>query len=88
MDSLSISTASSDKTIDINGSPISLKSGTIIFPAKQTTNPTKARKGLKFEGHRGAGLLEPENSMKAFRKGIELGLDGVELDVILIDYSI
>jgi len=36
------------------------------------------------EGHRGAGYLEPENSIKAFKKAIELGLDSVEFDVSLV----
>jgi len=41
-----------------------------------------ARKnGMRFEGHRGAGLLEPENTLKAFQRAIDLGIDGVELDV-------
>jgi len=38
---------------------------------------------MRFEGHRGAGLLEPENTLKAFQKAIDLDLDGVELDVWL-----
>jgi len=36
---------------------------------------------MRIEGHRGAGYLEPENTIKAFKRAIELGLDGVELDV-------
>jgi glycerophosphoryl diester phosphodiesterase len=31
--------------------------------------------------HRGASSVAPENSMEAFRKAIELGADGIELDV-------
>jgi len=38
---------------------------------------------VRVEGHRGAGYLEPENSIKAFKKAIELGLDSVEFDVWL-----
>jgi len=38
---------------------------------------------MRIEGHRGAGHLEPENSLKAFNKAIELGIDGVEFDVWL-----
>jgi len=38
---------------------------------------------MRIEGHRGAGHLEPENSLKAFKKAIELGIDGVEFDVWL-----
>ena len=36
-----------------------------------------------MEGHRGAGYLEPENSIKAFNRAIELGLEGAEFDVSL-----
>lgn len=32
-------------------------------------------------GHRGAAALEPENTLRALRKGIELGMDYVEFDV-------
>jgi glycerophosphoryl diester phosphodiesterase len=31
--------------------------------------------------HRGASSLAPENTMAAFRKAVELGADGIELDV-------
>jgi len=32
-------------------------------------------------GHRGAGGLEPENTMRSFRKALELGVDVIECDV-------
>ena len=32
-------------------------------------------------GHRGAAALEPENTLRGFRKAIELGLDYVEFDI-------
>jgi glycerophosphoryl diester phosphodiesterase len=32
-------------------------------------------------GHRGASALEPENTLRAFAKAIELGVDGLELDL-------
>jgi len=38
---------------------------------------------MRIEGHRGAGYLEPENSLKAFKRAIQLGLEGVEFDVWL-----
>jgi len=38
---------------------------------------------MRIEGHRGAGHLELENTLKAFNKAVELGIDGVELDVWL-----
>lgn len=48
----------------------------------QMTIDTK-RFGMRIEGHRGAGYLEPENSIKAFKRAIELGLESVEFDVWL-----
>jgi len=38
---------------------------------------------MRIEGHRGAGYLEPENSVRAFQRAIDLGIDGVELDIWL-----
>ena len=32
-------------------------------------------------GHRGARAYEPENTLQSFKRAIELGVDGVELDV-------
>jgi glycerophosphoryl diester phosphodiesterase len=32
-------------------------------------------------GHRGARALEPENTLRSFRRAVELGVDAVELDV-------
>jgi len=36
---------------------------------------------FEIQGHRGAGALAPENSMAAFEKAIELGVDTLEMDV-------
>jgi glycerophosphoryl diester phosphodiesterase len=82
MDALSISTATtfSDKSTDSVFSPGFFPGSNLIF-AKNVSSPTKKKGGIKFEGHRGAGLLEPENSLKAFQRGIDLDLDGIELDV-------
>jgi glycerophosphoryl diester phosphodiesterase len=38
--------------------------------------------GLIRIGHRGAGALEPENTLRSFRRAIELGVDFVEFDVL------
>ena len=38
---------------------------------------------IKIWAHRGASAYAPENTMPAFRKAIELGADGIELDVHL-----
>jgi len=32
-------------------------------------------------GHRGAKFYEPENTLRSFRKALELGANAVELDV-------
>src|SRR5271154_4385560 len=34
-------------------------------------------------GHRGAKGLEPENTLRSIRKALDLGVDGVEVDVYL-----
>jgi len=44
---------------------------------------TTKKYSMRVEGHRGAGHLEPENSIKAFKRAIELGIEGVEFDVWL-----
>ena len=38
---------------------------------------------LAVQGHRGACALAPENTLAAFRKAIELGADGMEMDLQL-----
>ena len=39
------------------------------------------KKVIQTIGHRGAGFLEPENTIRAIMKGIELGMDYVEVDL-------
>lgn len=34
-------------------------------------------------GHRGAGAYEPENTIRSFKKALEIGVDAIELDVRL-----
>lgn len=36
-------------------------------------------------GHRGAGGHEPENTLRSMRRALELGADGVEVDVHFVD---
>jgi len=38
---------------------------------------------FELQGHRGARGLEPENSMEAFKKALELGVNTLELDVVI-----
>ncbi|MEM2906184.1 MAG: glycerophosphodiester phosphodiesterase family protein [Candidatus Bathyarchaeia archaeon] len=38
---------------------------------------------VEVTGHRGAAGLEPENTLRSFRRAVELGVDAVELDVHL-----
>ena len=38
---------------------------------------------LAVQGHRGASALAPENTLAAFRRAIELGADGMEMDLQL-----
>lgn len=39
-------------------------------------------------GHRGAKGLEPENTLRSVRRALELGVDGVEVDVYFVDGEI
>jgi len=84
MDQLSVSTAStaSDKSVDSVLSPGLFSTNNLIH-AKSNFSPLRNKGGMRFEGHRGAGLLEPENTLPAFQRAIELDMDGVELDVWL-----
>jgi glycerophosphoryl diester phosphodiesterase len=38
---------------------------------------------VHFYGHRGCRGLMPENSIQSFQRAIELGVDGIELDVVV-----
>ena len=38
-------------------------------------------RGIKVIGHRGAAGLEPENTLRSFRRALELGVDVIECDV-------
>lgn len=38
-------------------------------------------RGFSVVGHRGAAGLEPENTLRSFRKAIDLGADWIELDI-------
>ena len=42
-----------------------------------------AQEGVKIFGHRGCRAYYPENSIIGFQKAIEMGVDGIELDVVV-----
>lgn len=50
------------------------------LPQDGNKQPTK---NIFIVGHRGAAGLKPENTLAAFREACELGVDAVELDVLL-----
>ena len=39
---------------------------------------------VKVLGHRGCAGIEPENTMRAFKRAMELGVDFIELDVRIV----
>jgi glycerophosphoryl diester phosphodiesterase len=41
----------------------------------------KEEHGVVICGHRGAGVYEPENTMRAFQKALQLKLVSIEFDV-------
>jgi glycerophosphoryl diester phosphodiesterase len=54
-----------------------------LVPIKSKLTIDSRKYQMKVEGHRGAGYLEPENSIRAFKRAIELGIESVEFDVWL-----
>lgn len=48
---------------------------------KEQDNLMEEKKSTKVWAHRGASGYAPENTLEAFRMAIEMGADGVELDV-------
>jgi glycerophosphoryl diester phosphodiesterase len=54
-----------------------------LIPNKSKLTIDSKKYNMKIEGHRGAGYLEPENSIRAFKRAIELGLESVEFDIWL-----
>ena len=48
-----------------------------------TEKKAKGKKKINIEVHRAAGIYEYENTLKAVRKAIEMGMTRVETDVFL-----
>lgn len=55
----------------------------MLMPSRSLAKPAAETKHPLVIAHRGASGLAPENTMAAFRLAVELGADGVELDVQL-----
>ncbi|MEL7531512.1 MAG: glycerophosphodiester phosphodiesterase family protein [Bacteroidota bacterium] len=52
-------------------------------PAKQSAETEVSSAPLDIQGHRGCRGLLPENTIPAFRKALELGVQTLELDVVI-----
>lgn len=61
----------------------------LVFPLPSIAQTPTAPGGAKISkkplvvGHRGAAGLLPENTLAAFKRGCELGVDAIELDVLV-----
>jgi glycerophosphoryl diester phosphodiesterase len=62
---------------------IAVAACTSPVPPPSITQPAQPPARLDYEGHRGCRGLRPENTIGAFERAIELGVDTLEMDVML-----
>lgn len=55
----------------------------IVFAALLILMSSTAALAVEVVGHRGAAFYAPENTVASFKKALEMGVDGVEIDVYL-----
>jgi len=66
--------------------PVVLLMASSCFTAEKSSpqvNVEQPAKKIDIIGHRGAAGLAPENTLSAFQRACEIGVDAVELDVLL-----
>jgi glycerophosphoryl diester phosphodiesterase len=62
---------------------ILLLATSLLFCSSPTLKKMNINKNIELHGHRGARGLMPENTLPAFQKAIDLGMNFLELDVVL-----
>jgi hypothetical protein len=55
----------------------------VVSGAAMAQSTAGAQAPIQIIGHRGAAGLAPENTLAAFTKAMDLGVDGLEMDVLL-----
>jgi glycerophosphoryl diester phosphodiesterase len=66
--------------------PVVLLMASSCFTSEKSGPPINVEqpaKNIDIIGHRGAAGLVPENTLSAFKKACEIGVDAIELDVLL-----